>query len=262
MKTSAALRHACDYFAQTSPSDAPPLLRSYEELEEVGGFAHIVRWFARSLEASNYDFGIHPLLVPYARGVLASPYAPDFITQDKTLQQRFTARQLKGLGPGHYWEPSFAPIRCASLRQQMLFLNDPPPPQSQGTHTVVSRQDANVPFLYTPESKAFLQLEDEFVAHATDLAPYKRLPPGWEVDKRFEVFGCTTGVHRLWVVNSDYGWVIERKGWGGPEEVLANFLANCPVLCDSYVTAAWLAEEAHAGLPPPYLLTWIPIKES
>jgi hypothetical protein len=218
-----------------------------------------VRWFARSLEACNYDFGIHPLLAPYARGVLASPYAPDFITQDKTLQQRFPARQLKGLGPGHYWEPSFAPIRCASRRQQKLFLSNPPPNQSQGAHTVVIRQEANVPPWYAPKSEAFLQLDDKFVAHATKLAPYKRLPHGWEVDKRFEVFSRIIGVHKLWVTNSDYGWLVEREEWLGGEQVLANMLPGFPVLCDTYVAAARLAEAAHAGLADPYQLLWIPI---
>jgi hypothetical protein len=161
----------------------------------------------------------------------------------------------------HYWEPSFAPIRCASRFEQKLFLRDPPPPPSHGTHTVVSRQEANVPPWYAPKSEAFLQLDDEFVAHATKLAPYKRLPHGWEVDKRFEVFSRIIGVHKLWVINSDYGWVVEREEWlGGPEQVLANSLASFPVLCDTYVTAARLAEAAHAGLAPPYLLSWIPIK--
>jgi hypothetical protein len=71
MKTSAALRHACEYFSQIAPADAPPLPRSYEEREKLkaGGVPHIVAWFARSLEACNYDFGIHPIFEPYARGV-------------------------------------------------------------------------------------------------------------------------------------------------------------------------------------------------
>ena len=36
---------------------------------------------------------------------------------------------------------------------------------------------------YAPSSNGFLQLDDEFVAHATRLAPCKRLPDGWEADK-------------------------------------------------------------------------------
>jgi hypothetical protein len=130
-----------------SPLDAPPLPLSYDDREslKVGGLPHIVAWFARSLAACDYDFGIHPFFEPYARGVLASPYAPDFITHDKTLQQRFPPRQLKGLGPGLCWEPSVAPIRSAPRWQQRLFLDNQPPHQNNGTHPVVDRQDANVP---------------------------------------------------------------------------------------------------------------------
>ena len=146
MKTSAALRHACEYFSQTAPADAPPLPRSYEEREKlkVGGVPHIVAWFARSLEACNYDFGIHPLFEPYARGVLASSHAPEFITQDLTLQQRFPPLSLKGLGRGLYWSPLMAPVRSAKRSQQRLFLSNPPPLQCQHSHGLIRRQDANV----------------------------------------------------------------------------------------------------------------------
>jgi hypothetical protein len=104
---------ARDQFAAMAPPDAPPLPLSYDDREslKVGGLPHIVAWFARSANALNYDLGIHPPFEPYARGVLASPYAPDFITQDPKLQQRFPARQLKGLGPGLYWDPTLASIR-------------------------------------------------------------------------------------------------------------------------------------------------------
>jgi hypothetical protein len=106
-------------------------------------------------------------------------------------------------------------------------------------------------------------LDDEFVAHATKLGSHKRLPRGWEVDKLAEVFSRGIGIHKLTVRNSDYGWVIERREWlGGPEEVLAIILTSSPVLCETYITAARLAEAAHAGLPHPYLLKWIPINES
>jgi hypothetical protein len=124
---------------------------------KVGGLPHIVAWFARSLEASDYDLGKHPLFEPYARGVLASSYTPYFITQDQTLQQRFPQRPLKGLGPGLYWNPTLTPIRSVPLWQQRFFLDGPPPPQSQGSHTVVSRLDANVPPWYAPNSNAFLR---------------------------------------------------------------------------------------------------------
>ena len=260
MKTSAVLRHACEYFSQTAPADAPPLPRSYEEREKlkVGGVPHIVAWFARSLEVCNYDFGIHPLFSPYARGVLASSHAPEFITQDLTLQQRFPPLPLKGLGRGLYWSPLMAPVRSAKRSQRRLFLSNPPPPQCQHSHGLIRRQDANVPPWYAPSSNAFLQLDDEFVAHATRVAPGKRLPYSWGADKPYEVFSRIIGGYELTVVNSDYGWIIERRELFGPEMVLVDVLAELPVLCATYVTAARLAEAAHVGLPTPYLLMWMP----
>ena len=120
-----------------------------------------------------------------------------------------------------------------------------------------SRQDANVPPCYAPSSDAFLQLDDDFVAHATKLAPFKRLPSGWEVHKPAEVFTRRAGGYQLWLVNSDYGWLIERKELFGTEQVLASIFMGFPVLCDTHVIAARLAEAAYQGLRPEYQLTWI-----
>jgi hypothetical protein len=47
--------------------------------------------------------------------------------------------------------------------------------------------------------------------------------------------------------------MIERKELFGAEQVLASI----PVLCDTHVMAARLAEAAHQGLRPEYQLTWI-----
>jgi hypothetical protein len=250
---------ARDQFADIAPANAPRLPLSYPEREKlkIGGLPHIVAWFARSLEQCDYDLGLHPPFVPYARGVLASPYAPDFTTQDQALQQSFPPRALKGLGPGLYWDPTLAAIRSAPRWQQRFFLDSPPPPQSHGTHTVVNRQDADVVHWYVPNSNSFLQLDDEFVAHATKLAPCKRLPSGWQVHKPTEVFTSRVGIFQLWTIKINYGWLIERRHRCGKEEVLANILADFPVLCDTHVTAARLAEAAYWGLRPEYQLTWI-----
>src|SRR4051794_4365587 len=50
------------WFAEVAPPDAPPLPLSYGERESLkcGGLPHIVAWFARSLEACDYDFDVHP----------------------------------------------------------------------------------------------------------------------------------------------------------------------------------------------------------
>jgi len=102
-------------FAVTAPPDAPPLPLSYGEREDlkVGGLSHLVAWYARSLQARNYDVYEHPSFEDYARGVLASPYAPPFITEDEQLTARFPPTPLNGLGPGLYWSPA-KPNSCKS----------------------------------------------------------------------------------------------------------------------------------------------------
>ncbi len=252
---------ARDQFVDMAPANAPPLPLSYPEREKlkIGGVPHIVAWFARSLEGHDYDLGVHPPFEPYARGVLASPYAPYFITNDQALQQSFPPRALKGLGPGLYWDLTLAAIRSAPQWQQRAFLHAPPPPLSHGAHTVINRQDADVFQGYVPNSNAFLQLDDEFTAHATKLAPYKRLPSGWDVHKAAKVFTRRIGGYQLWAIKIAYGWLVEREELFGREEVLAYAFMDFPVLCDTYITAARLAEAAHRGLSDQYLLKWISI---
>ena len=96
---------AREWFAMNAPADAPALPLSYEQREALkhGGLDHIVAWFARSLETSNYDVDLHPSFDDYARGVLASEYAPDFIKHDPILLHRFPPHALDQLGPGLIW---------------------------------------------------------------------------------------------------------------------------------------------------------------
>jgi hypothetical protein len=253
---------ARDYFAKMAPPDVQPLSLSYYEREarKAGGLLHIEAWYSRSLNAVDYDFAAHPQFEPYVRGVLASSYAPDFIKQDVNLQQRFPPRPLKGLGHGLHWRWEPAGIRHARSGQQRLFLRAPPPPHCKDVHNLVNRQDANVPPSYAPNSRSFMQLDDNFIAHATKLAPYKRLPRGWELGRKRESASCVVDAFTLWVVAADYGWLIERQCFGGTTEVLAHILIEAPVLCDTYVTAARLAEAAHRGLPAAYQLKWISTK--
>ena len=109
----AALRAlmAREQFARENPG-MPPLPVSYNEREEYkgrGGVHYIVSVYARSLVVQNYDVGRHPSFERYACGVLASPYAPDFVTQDEELRRRFPPRPLDGLGSGLYWDPPKSP---------------------------------------------------------------------------------------------------------------------------------------------------------
>ena len=98
---------ARERFALHGPPDAPLLPISHNEREDlkVGGLKHLMAWFARSLEGLDWKFCEHPSFDDYARGVMASDHAPDFIKKDKELQRRFPPRPLSGLGSGLYWEP-------------------------------------------------------------------------------------------------------------------------------------------------------------
>jgi hypothetical protein len=98
---------AREWFAAVAPEDAPPLPLSHEAREDlkVAGLSHIVAWFARSLAAQDYDYQKHPTFEAFARGVMASPYAPDFIKNDEQLKTRFLPLQLDGLGSGLHWKP-------------------------------------------------------------------------------------------------------------------------------------------------------------
>jgi hypothetical protein len=94
---------AREWFAMTGPEGAPPLPLSYEERESLkdGGLSHIVAWFAESLRALHYDVYLHPPFARYARGVLASPYAPDFIKKNKQLTQDFPPSPLPSSEPAN-----------------------------------------------------------------------------------------------------------------------------------------------------------------
>jgi hypothetical protein len=87
----------------------PQLPLSYEEREDLkghGGVDYIISVYARSLDARGYDIGRHPSFERYACGVMASPYAPDFIKQDQQLLKQYPPRPLRGLGPGLCFDPA------------------------------------------------------------------------------------------------------------------------------------------------------------
>ena len=72
------------WFYENGPADLQPLPLSYNDREDLklGGAPHILAWFARSLEALKYNYLEHPPFCDYARGVMASEHAPDFIRND------------------------------------------------------------------------------------------------------------------------------------------------------------------------------------
>jgi hypothetical protein len=107
------------HFSFIGPSDAPPLPVSHEEIEDAKnarGLTSVVGYYARSLAPRDWNLQEHPLFDDYARGVMASDFAPDFIKNDEELRRRFPPRSLPGLGPGLYWQPPklHTQSRCAA----------------------------------------------------------------------------------------------------------------------------------------------------
>jgi hypothetical protein len=79
---------------------------SYEERERLkrkGRLEYLVSCFARSVEHQDFNLGGHPSFKDYARGVLASPYAPPSIKADVDLLKRYPPEPLTGLGTGLIW---------------------------------------------------------------------------------------------------------------------------------------------------------------
>jgi hypothetical protein len=98
---------ARDWFANYAPYDAPPLpLTDLElgELKYTSPLGHIVSCFAFSLRAHDWDYNIHPSFEDFARGVLASDHAPDFVRADKALCKQYPPHPLRGLGSGLCWD--------------------------------------------------------------------------------------------------------------------------------------------------------------
>jgi hypothetical protein len=98
---------AREWFVVYGPRDAQPLPLSGGEIEDLkytDPFSHIVSCFGYSLRAHDWDFNTHPSFEDFARGVMASKDAPDFVKKDKALRKRYKPRPLRGLSPGLCWE--------------------------------------------------------------------------------------------------------------------------------------------------------------
>jgi hypothetical protein len=111
---------AREWFKQHGPPDAPVFPIGYAEREQlkVGGLAHIVAWYARSLAGCGYNYAEHPSFDDYAAGVMASEeHAPDFIRNNEEMRRRFPPRSLKWLEPGLYWQPPSAQPERRKSRQ-------------------------------------------------------------------------------------------------------------------------------------------------
>ena len=103
-----ALR-AREWFAEHGPPDLQPLPLSALEISDLKSFPqarhYILSLYGRSVAARNYAIEVHPAFDEYARGVMASAYAPDFVKKDEEMQRRYPPCPLKWLEGGLYWRP-------------------------------------------------------------------------------------------------------------------------------------------------------------
>jgi hypothetical protein len=100
------------WFADHGPSDAQPLpitCSAIANLKYPDPLSHIVSCFAYSLRSQDWDTNFHPSFDDFARGVMASKHAPEFVVKDKALQRRFPPRPLSWLSPVLVWEPPVHP---------------------------------------------------------------------------------------------------------------------------------------------------------
>jgi hypothetical protein len=94
--------------ANNGPADLPPLPVHVEDIYDMKfgwGLLHLFGFYARSIACQNYVVRAHPTFYEFARGMLASPFAPDFFKENEQLVQRFPPRPLAGLGPSNIWLP-------------------------------------------------------------------------------------------------------------------------------------------------------------
>lgn len=101
-----ALR-AREWFYHHGPRDAPQLPLSDIELADLkftDPLSHIVSCFGYSLRSHDWNFNSHPSFEDFARGVLASDHAPDFLRADKAICERYPPRRLRYMGRGLCWE--------------------------------------------------------------------------------------------------------------------------------------------------------------
>jgi hypothetical protein len=99
---------AREWHAHRSP-EAPILPIDVLEIDAMmcgGGEAHLFAFFAQSIALAGYNVSGHPPWETYARGVLASPYAPVALRNDHTLIRKYPPRPMTGLSPFNLgWQP-------------------------------------------------------------------------------------------------------------------------------------------------------------
>jgi hypothetical protein len=80
----------------------------------------ILSCFGDSVRINSHDLKTHPSIEAFARGVMASEYAPDFVKEDEALRKQYPPCPLPGLGPALIWEPpAIHAETMASYRRSM-----------------------------------------------------------------------------------------------------------------------------------------------
>ena len=97
---------ARERFRQDNPTmpDMPLREEACEELENAGSpQLSAVGMFGSSMRGAYWDEG-HPPFAAYVSGLMAYKHTPDRIRMDRSLQQEYPPRKLKGLCGGRlYW---------------------------------------------------------------------------------------------------------------------------------------------------------------
>jgi hypothetical protein len=86
----------------------PLPLRAYDidRMKHGGGILqYLVACYARSLFCRDFNVDQHPWFILYARGVMASEFAPDFIKENEELRERYPPEPYEGIGPRNMWRP-------------------------------------------------------------------------------------------------------------------------------------------------------------
>ena len=97
---------AQEWFAVYGPRNAPPLPTMEVDMHAMkytSPLNYILSRFAHSLMMNGWDFINYPSFEKFARGCMASKYAPDFVKNDKLLRKRYPPRHLPRLGRGLGW---------------------------------------------------------------------------------------------------------------------------------------------------------------
>jgi hypothetical protein len=95
------------HFRRSRPAGAPELPLTYEDREDLkakGGLLYIIALYARSLAMRDYELDGHPEFGAYARGVVASPFTPEWIRDDPVLCAQFPPVPLAKLRGGLIWK--------------------------------------------------------------------------------------------------------------------------------------------------------------